>query len=124
MLSTHDLELALRTPDVVWLMMPGGEMMTGAPEDVVLSGAIAQAFEGRQIRFQRRGRAAFRWLTGDRGDARTCLAAAPRAAMARGRSNARGYAVDESIRCAARAIGMSTMQAGTRQPRTANRSGA
>jgi iron complex transport system ATP-binding protein len=38
--STHDLELALRTADVIWLAMPGGGLVTGAPEDVVLSGGI------------------------------------------------------------------------------------
>jgi len=65
-LSTHDLELALRTADVIWLLMPGGEAITGAPEDVMASGAIAQAFEGRQIRFHAQERT-FRWLTGERG---------------------------------------------------------
>ena len=30
--STHDLELALRTADVVWLLLPGGEVVTGAPK--------------------------------------------------------------------------------------------
>jgi iron complex transport system ATP-binding protein len=65
-LSTHDLELALRTADVIWLLMPGGEVMTGAPEDVIACGAIAQAFEGRQIRFHPEDRT-FRWLTGERG---------------------------------------------------------
>lgn len=64
--STHDLELALRTADVIWLLMPGGEVMTGAPEDVMATGAIAQAFEGRQIRFHAEERT-FRWLTGDCG---------------------------------------------------------
>lgn len=67
--STHDLELALRAADVLWLLMPGGEIMTGAPEDVIANGAIAQAFEGRQIRFHAEERA-FRWLTGERGSAR------------------------------------------------------
>jgi iron complex transport system ATP-binding protein len=66
--STHDLELALRTADDVWLLVPGGEVVTGAPEDVIVSGAIAQAFEGRQIRFEPEERS-FRWLTGDRGTA-------------------------------------------------------
>lgn len=66
--STHDLELALRTADVVWLVLPGGELVTGAPEDVILSGGIAQAFEGRQIRFHAEARS-FCWLTGDRGTA-------------------------------------------------------
>lgn len=67
--ATHDLELALRTADVVWLVLPGGELLTGAPEDVVLSGAVAQAFEGRQIRFHPEERS-FRWLAGDRAAAR------------------------------------------------------
>jgi hypothetical protein len=48
--------------------MPGGELMTGAPEDVVLAGGLGQAFEGRQIRFRPEERS-FRLLTGDRGDA-------------------------------------------------------
>lgn len=65
-LSTHDLELALRTADVIWLLLPGGDIMTGAPEDVMLSGAISLAFEGRQIRFHPEARS-FRWLTGARG---------------------------------------------------------
>jgi cobalamin transport system ATP-binding protein len=67
-LSTHDLELALRTADIVWLVMPGGELVTGAPEDVVLAGGIGQAFEGRQVRFHAEERT-FRLLTGNRGDA-------------------------------------------------------
>ena len=68
MVSTHDLELALRTADVVWLVLPGGELVTGAPEDVMLSGGIAHAFEGRQIRFHAEERS-FRWFTGERGTA-------------------------------------------------------
>jgi iron complex transport system ATP-binding protein len=63
--STHDLELALRTADVVWLLLPGGELVTGAPADVVASGAIAQAFEGLQIRYHPEDRS-FRWLSEDR----------------------------------------------------------
>ncbi len=66
--STHDLELALRTADVVWLLLPGGEVAIGAPEDVMLSGGIATAFEGRQIRFHPEERG-FRWLAGSRGHA-------------------------------------------------------
>ncbi len=66
--STHDLELALRTADTIWLVMPGGEVVTGAPDDVVLSGAIGQAFEGRQIRFHQEERS-FRLLTGTSGAA-------------------------------------------------------
>jgi len=66
-LSTHDLELAVRVADVVWLVMPGGELATGAPEDVMLSGAIAETFEGDRLRFHLADRA-FRLLTGDRGN--------------------------------------------------------
>jgi iron complex transport system ATP-binding protein len=67
-LSTHDLELAFRTADVVWLVMPGGDLVTGGPEDVIATGSVAQAFEGRNIRFEPEARS-FRWLDGDRGTA-------------------------------------------------------
>jgi iron complex transport system ATP-binding protein len=89
--STHDLELALRTADVVWLIMPGGELVTGAPEDVVLSGGIAQAFEGRQIRFHSEERS-FRLLTGDQGSA-VVRGRGLRAAMAKAVLEREGYAV-------------------------------
>jgi iron complex transport system ATP-binding protein len=66
--STHDLELALRSADVVWLVMPGGDLLVGAPEDLVLAGGFARAFEGRHIRFDPRERS-FRLLTGGEGAA-------------------------------------------------------
>lgn len=66
--STHDLELALRVADVVWVVMPGGELASGSPEDVMLSGAINDAFEGHRLRFHIVDRS-FRLLTGHRGDA-------------------------------------------------------
>jgi iron complex transport system ATP-binding protein len=87
--STHDLELALRTADVVWLLLPGGDIVTGAPEDVVLSGGMATAFEGRQIRFHPEDRS-FRWLTGDRGTAAVLGDGLP-AAMARAVLEREGY---------------------------------
>ena len=68
LMATHDLELALRTADVVWLLMPGGELVAGAPEDVVLAGGIAQAFEGRHTRFHPDDRT-FRMPTQHRGAA-------------------------------------------------------
>jgi len=49
--STQDLELALRSADLLSLIMPGGELVTGAPEAVVMSGGISRAFEGRQLHF-------------------------------------------------------------------------
>ncbi len=66
--STHDLELALRSADTVWLVMPGGELRCGAPEDVIVSGGIAAAFEGRHVRFHGEDRN-FRWRAGDSGSA-------------------------------------------------------
>lgn len=51
LLSTHDLDLALRTADQVWLMPINGRMHTGAPEDLVLSGAVEQAFSSLGARF-------------------------------------------------------------------------
>jgi ABC-type cobalamin/Fe3+-siderophores transport systems, ATPase components len=89
--STHDLELALRAADTVWLLMPGGELKTGAPEDVILAGSIAEAFEGRQIRFHPEERS-FRWLSEVRGSAMV-RATGLRAAMARAVLEREGFAV-------------------------------
>ena len=93
--STHDLELALRTADVVWLVMPGGDVLAGAPEDVVLTGGISQAFEGRQIRFYPETRN-FRLLGGDRGAARV-RGYGLRAAMARAVLEREGYVADAAL---------------------------
>jgi iron complex transport system ATP-binding protein len=89
--STHDLEIALRTADVVWLLLPGGEVVTGAPEDVIASGAMATAFEGRQIRFHPEQRS-FRWLAGQRGEA-AVRGHGLRADMARAALEREGYAI-------------------------------
>jgi iron complex transport system ATP-binding protein len=90
-ISTHDLELALRSADTLWLLLPGGEVMSGAPEDVILAGGIAQAFEGRQIRFHPEARA-FQWLNGDGGSA-VLHASGVREAMAKAVLEREGYAV-------------------------------
>lgn len=42
LLSTHDLDLALRSADKIWLM--GENFFTGTPEDLVLEGAFARVF--------------------------------------------------------------------------------
>ncbi|MCC7494144.1 MAG: ABC transporter ATP-binding protein [Fimbriimonadaceae bacterium] len=44
-LSTHDLDLALRAADRLWLLRPGQPLQAGAPEDLVLAGAVAATFE-------------------------------------------------------------------------------
>ena len=53
LLSTHDLELALQVADRVWLLSKGGLLATGAPEDLVLSGAFEEAFASEGVDFDR-----------------------------------------------------------------------
>jgi iron complex transport system ATP-binding protein len=54
LLSTHDLDLALRNADRIWLMPKGGKLQVGAPEDLVLSGAFETAFASEGVQFDRR----------------------------------------------------------------------
>jgi iron complex transport system ATP-binding protein len=49
--STHDLELAIRNADTAWLIGPDRRLHAGAPEDLVASGVVAEAFASRRIRF-------------------------------------------------------------------------
>ena len=51
LLSTHDLDLALRSADQVWLMANNGQMRVGAPEDLVLSGALERSFASSGVTF-------------------------------------------------------------------------
>jgi iron complex transport system ATP-binding protein len=53
LLSTHDLDLALRNADRVWLLRREAPMVAGAPEDLVLSGALADTFRSEGIEFDR-----------------------------------------------------------------------
>lgn len=52
LLSTHELDLALRTADTIWLMSDG-IIHTGTPEDLVLNGAFEAAFSSEGIRFNK-----------------------------------------------------------------------
>ncbi|MDQ7028254.1 MAG: ABC transporter ATP-binding protein [Anaerolineae bacterium] len=54
LLSTHDLDLALRNADRIWLMPKDGVLQVGAPEDLVLSGAFESAFSSEGVLFDRR----------------------------------------------------------------------
>ncbi|MFJ1733655.1 ABC transporter ATP-binding protein [Streptomyces sp. NPDC088254] len=49
--STHDLELALRVADAVWLVDRESRVHSGAPEDVIRSGAVAGAFDADHLAF-------------------------------------------------------------------------
>jgi iron complex transport system ATP-binding protein len=51
LMSTHELELALRTADAVWLVHPDGGFRTGAPEDLAIGGHVADAYAGGGIAF-------------------------------------------------------------------------
>lgn len=49
--STHDLDLAMRGADRLWLMSPGGMIISGAPEDLVLSGDFQRVFARDRITY-------------------------------------------------------------------------
>ncbi len=51
LLSTHDLDLALRNADTIWLLAQGGTFQTGAPEDLVLNGTFQATFDMDGIEF-------------------------------------------------------------------------
>ncbi|MGH8929807.1 MAG: hypothetical protein ACRDZO_03995 [Egibacteraceae bacterium] len=51
LLSTHDIEQALRNADVVRLVLPTGELVAGAPEDLILAGVFERAFDARGYAF-------------------------------------------------------------------------
>ena len=52
LLSTHDLDLALRSADTLWLLADG-RMHVGTPEDLVISGAFEAAFQSEGVTFDR-----------------------------------------------------------------------
>lgn len=53
LLSTHELELALHQSDYLWLMDGNKEeLVQGLPEDLVLQGAIDQAFPSLKFQWQ------------------------------------------------------------------------
>ncbi|TVR23947.1 MAG: ABC transporter ATP-binding protein [Anaerolineaceae bacterium] len=51
LVTTHDLDLALRMADSLWLMSADGAVQVGAPEDLVLNGAFERAFHSEGICF-------------------------------------------------------------------------
>jgi len=53
LLSTHDLELALQLADRLWLLAKGRELVSGVPEDLVLSGEFNSFFEREGILFDK-----------------------------------------------------------------------
>lgn len=53
LLSTHDMDLALRSADRLWLLSKGGEFHHGAPEDLILKGDFERAFASEGVTFDR-----------------------------------------------------------------------
>jgi iron complex transport system ATP-binding protein len=53
LVSTHDLDLALRTADQLWLIAGGGAVQAGAPEDLLLDGSIERTFAAEGLAFDR-----------------------------------------------------------------------
>lgn len=51
LVSCHDLDLAIRCADRVWLLDAQRKLHIGAPEDLVLSGVLSDTFATEQLRF-------------------------------------------------------------------------
>jgi iron complex transport system ATP-binding protein len=54
LLTTHDLDLAIRHADTLWLLEPGqphNRLHPGGPEDLVLAGAVGRAFASDEVTF-------------------------------------------------------------------------
>jgi iron complex transport system ATP-binding protein len=51
LLSIHDLDIAMRTADRIWLFNKNGDFFSGAPEDLVLQGVFGSAFEMGGVHF-------------------------------------------------------------------------
>lgn len=50
-LSTHDIELALKIADQIWMFPQHQKVISGAPEDLVLQGDILNVFKNNDISF-------------------------------------------------------------------------
>lgn len=51
LLSTHDLELALRVADRLWVLAPNGQLTVGLPEELALNGTLQQTFASEGVEF-------------------------------------------------------------------------
>lgn len=49
LLSTHDLDLALRFADRLWLLTPDGRLISGYPEAIAMSADFAKVFESEKL---------------------------------------------------------------------------
>lgn len=51
LMSTHDLDLALQTADILWLIEKNGPVTAGLPEDLVLNGSFQATFQTENVQF-------------------------------------------------------------------------
>ncbi len=51
LLTTHDLDLALRIADRLWLLSSQGDFLQGIPEELALQGHLARAFRSEGVEF-------------------------------------------------------------------------
>jgi iron complex transport system ATP-binding protein len=61
LLSTHDLDLALKTADEIWLVKEG-RLLRGMPEELILDGTFRSVFENEVVQFDDHT-GGFRWRT-------------------------------------------------------------
>lgn len=54
LLSTHDLDLALRVADRLWIMSANGQLTAGLPEELALNGTLADTFRSEGVEFDSR----------------------------------------------------------------------
>ena len=50
-LTSHDLDLALQSADIIWLIGKDGKIEVDVPEDLVLNGHFESAFNNEEIKF-------------------------------------------------------------------------
>lgn len=92
LVSTHDLDLALRNCDRLWLMNADG-ITEGAPEDLVLDGSLSATFQADGICFDQDRGAFFLEPPGGRGI--TIEGTCHRAAWLRRAVTRAGYTLDK-----------------------------
>jgi iron complex transport system ATP-binding protein len=51
LLSTHELDLAMQSADILWLMSNNQSISVGAPEDLILNNAMQQVFAKSSVDF-------------------------------------------------------------------------
>lgn len=51
LISTHEIDLALRLADTLWLLSAGKELTTGSPADLMADGSIQSVFQGDSFGF-------------------------------------------------------------------------